>query len=191
MKKYYAVKSGKKPGIYTDWNSCKEQVHGVKGAIYKSFKSREDAEAFMDGDEKRDVPEGLIAYVDGSFRAEDASYSYGVVVIDGDSVWEDSRRFKGEMASMRNVAGEILGARVAMERALETGHDALVLHYDYAGIEHWAKGEWKCNKKGTADYKKFYDSIKDRLAVYFVKVAAHTGVEGNERADTLAKEAVF
>lgn len=65
------------------------------------------------------------------------------------------------------------------------------LCYDYAGIEHWAKGEWKCNKKGTIDYKAFYDSVKDRLAVTFVKIEAHTGVEGNERADTLAKEATF
>lgn len=190
MKKYYAVRIGRNPGIYTDWERCKEEVHGVKGAVYKSFKKREDAEAFLEAREKP-APEGLIAYVDGSFRKEDNSYSYGVVVIDGDEVWEDSRRFRDESASMRNVAGEILGARVAMERALSVGSDSLVLHYDYAGIEHWAKGEWKCNKKGTAEYKKFYDSIKDRLDVYFVKVEAHTGVEGNERADRLAKEAEF
>lgn len=192
MSKFYAVRAGKKPGIYTDWESCKSQVHGFKGAIYKSFKRREDAEAFMGAFKEEETPEGLIAYVDGSYRDEDKSYSYGVALYDeGEVIWEDSCRFQGDMASMRNVAGEILGARVAMERAIETGHDALILHYDYAGIEHWAKGEWKCNKKGTIDYKAFYDSIKDRLKVHFVKVEAHTGVEGNERADTLAKEAEF
>ena len=146
----------------------------------------------MGESKEEETPEGLIAYVDGSYRHEDKSYSYGVALYDeGEVIWEDSRRFQGEMASMRNVAGEILGTRVAMERALETGHDTLLLHYDYAGIEHWAKGEWKCNKKGTIDYKAFYDSIQGRLKVHFVKVEAHTGVEGNERADTLAKEAEF
>lgn len=42
--KYYVVWQGKKPGIYTDWDECKEQVHGVVGAQYKSFDSMQEAE---------------------------------------------------------------------------------------------------------------------------------------------------
>lgn len=193
MKKYYAVKAGKVPGIYRDWDSCKAQVHGFKGAIYKSFKTEEEALAFLGEirEEKDDAFYDVVAYVDGSYRHEDASYSYGVSMGWEGGSWEDSGRFTGEMASMRNVAGEILGATVAMKKALELGFCTMKLCYDYAGIEHWAKDEWKCNKKGTIDYKAFYDSVKDRLAVTFVKIEAHTGVEGNERADTLAKEATF
>ncbi len=33
--KYYVVWQGKKPGIYSDWDECKEQVVGVQGAQYK------------------------------------------------------------------------------------------------------------------------------------------------------------
>ena len=44
--KYYAVKQGRKPGVYETWDECKEQVDGYSGAIYKSFKSRIDAEEF-------------------------------------------------------------------------------------------------------------------------------------------------
>ena len=193
MKKYYAVKVGKAPGIYRDWDSCKAQVHGFKGAIYKSFKTEKEALAFLGEikEEKDDAPYDVVAYVDGSYRHEDKSYSYGVSMAWAGGKWEDSCRFTGDMAAMRNVAGEILGATVAMKKALELGFSTMKLCYDYAGIEHWAKGEWKCNKKGTIDYKAFYDSVKDRLAVTFVKIEAHTGVEGNERADTLAKEATF
>lgn len=193
MTKYYAVKMGKVPGIYRDWDSCKAQVHGFKGAIYKSFKTEKEALAFLGEikEEKDDASYDVVAYVDGSYRHEDKSYSYGVSMAWAGGKWEDSCRFTGDMAAMRNVAGEILGATVAMKKALELGFSTMKLCYDYAGIEHWAKGEWKCNKKGTIDYKAFYDSIKDRLKVHFVKVEAHTGVEGNERADTLAKEAEF
>ena len=43
--KYYVVWQGKQPGIYTDWDTCKEQVHGVVGAQYKSFDTLQEAEA--------------------------------------------------------------------------------------------------------------------------------------------------
>ncbi len=43
--KYYVVWQGKKPGIYSDWDKCKEQVHGVVGAQYKSFDTMAEAEA--------------------------------------------------------------------------------------------------------------------------------------------------
>ena len=37
--KYYAVKKGKVPGIYFNWNDCKAMVDGYQGAVYKSFKT--------------------------------------------------------------------------------------------------------------------------------------------------------
>lgn len=45
--KYYVVWQGKETGVFDSWESCKEQVAGFPGAIYKSFNSREQAyEAF-------------------------------------------------------------------------------------------------------------------------------------------------
>ncbi len=80
---------------------------------------------------------------------------------------------------------------VAMELAAERGVDTLYLHFDYTGIEQWAVGNWKTNKDGTRAYKKYYDSIKDRLNVVFIKVKAHSGIEYNEEADQLAKDAII
>ncbi len=44
-KKYYVVWQGNTPGIYERWEECQKQVIGVAGAQYKSFESREAAEA--------------------------------------------------------------------------------------------------------------------------------------------------
>ena len=45
--KYYVVWKGKQPGIYTSWAECQEQVIGVEGSVYKSFKTEAEArEAF-------------------------------------------------------------------------------------------------------------------------------------------------
>ena len=43
-KKYYVVWSGLTPGIYLSWDACQAQIKGVKGAVYKSFDSKEEAE---------------------------------------------------------------------------------------------------------------------------------------------------
>ena len=46
-KKFYAVKNGRKPGVYKTWAECKAQVDGFSGATYKSFLSLEEAEQFI------------------------------------------------------------------------------------------------------------------------------------------------
>ena len=43
-KKFYVVWSGLNPGIYPSWDACQAQIKGVKGAVYKSFDSKEEAE---------------------------------------------------------------------------------------------------------------------------------------------------
>ena len=48
--KYYVVWNGRQIGIYSNWDSCKLQIEGFKGAQYKSFPDRASAEqAFKDG----------------------------------------------------------------------------------------------------------------------------------------------
>ena len=91
---------------------------------------------------------------------------------------------------MNNVAGEIKGAEAAMKYALDKGFQKVIIYHDYEGIARWCLGEWKTNRKGTKDYKEFYDSIKDRLQVQFVKVAGHSGDKYNDMADELAKQAL-
>ena len=78
----------------------------------------------------------------------------------------------------------------AIRKALELGLREVSVFYDYAGIKAWASGEWKRNKKGTKEYYNYILSVKDKIDIRFVKVRGHSGVEGNEEADRLAKKAV-
>ena len=45
--KYYAVKLGYNPGIFTTWKETQEQVNGYSGAVYKSFSTIEEAEEYL------------------------------------------------------------------------------------------------------------------------------------------------
>lgn len=133
------------------------------------------------------------AYVDGSFDASQKKYgSGGVLIKNGKVIDSFSKEGKNlDSVSMRNVAGEIEASMYAMQYCVDNAYSKLVLYFDYNGIEKWCTGEWKANKKGTKNYKKFYDEISDKLEVKFVKVKAHTGIEYNEMADKLAKESIF
>ena len=47
--KFYVVWKGRKTGIFTKWNFCKQQIDGFEGAQYKSFANMEEAEIASKG----------------------------------------------------------------------------------------------------------------------------------------------
>lgn len=219
-KKYYAVQKGRSTGVFLTWADCQKQVSGFSGAVFKSFPTQAEAEAFVRGNFaaecSADADSGeagrriggsdaescrtsrnvgscsvLTAYVDGSYNVADGRFSYGMVILEGQKEITFCEAFVDKaLAGMRNVAGEIKGAEAAMCYAVEHGAHKLYIYHDYEGIARWCQGVWKANKEGTKAYKAYFDSIKDKLEVVFVKVAAHTGDHYNEMADKLAKHAL-
>ena len=195
MAKFYAVKKGKKTGIFSTWDECKEQVTGFKGAVYKSFKTLSEAEAFLERNEEKientEEVDGVYAYIDGSFDRINGIYGSGVVIVDGDKKHEYKHAENREdYAQLHNVAGELEAAKFVMWYAVDKKIKEITLFYDYQGIEAWAVGDWKANLPYTQDYVKFYNKVKTAVNVNFVKVKAHTGIELNEIVDKLAKEAI-
>lgn len=47
--RYYAVRSGRIPGVYTTWQECQSMITGFAGAQYKAFPSQEEAALFAAG----------------------------------------------------------------------------------------------------------------------------------------------
>ncbi len=197
-KKFYAVKNGYHIGIFETWEECQKEVSGYSGAEFKGFATRSDAEEYLGVNRQislfdDEIPQTktAVAYVDGSYNIETKKYGCGVVLFAGGEEITVSRAFSDpDMALMRNVAGEIEGAMAAMRYCIDNNIEEIDLYYDYAGIEKWCSGEWKTNKAGTINYKRFYDEIKKTVKVNFIKVKGHSGDKYNDMADKLAKEAV-
>lgn len=193
-KKFYAVRKGNKIGIYNTWDECKKQVSGYSGAEYKSFSSLEEANEYLSIDKKifDEDKEYIKAYVDGSYEHSLRAYGSGVVILNGEKIQEtfSVRGDDKNLVAMRNVAGEIEASKIAMKYCIDNDIKDLILYFDYEGIEKWCSGVWKANKEGTIEYKKYYDSIKNKLNVKFIKVKAHSGNKYNDLADELAKFAL-
>lgn len=204
MAKIYVVRKGRKTGMFNTWKECEEQVKGFSGADFKSFTSKSEAEKYLSGnstlnekvelvsDEKNEKNSNeIIAYVDGSYNIRTKEYGSGVVILH--KIEKKTYSIKGEdptLAEMRNVAGEIKGAEIAMQYAFEKKVAKVIIYHDYEGIEKWCTGSWKTNKIGTKKYKEFYNDISQYIKVEFIKVKAHSGDYYNEEADKLAKSAI-
>lgn len=48
MTTFYAVKKGIREGIYESWEECRAQIDNYSGAQYKKFKTRDEAQQYMD-----------------------------------------------------------------------------------------------------------------------------------------------
>ena len=202
--KYYAVKKGRKPGIYNSWEECEKQIKHFSGAKFKKFDTYDEAYSFIHGVKKTEdwnllnsISEDpslptCAAYIDGSYSQVLQQYSFGCVLLENDQIIDElyGRACEEDSVEMRNVAGELLGAVTAVQYAINNGFKILLIHYDYEGIEKWAKKEWRANKKATAAYQEFMCQAMEKIQIHFIKVKAHSGVAYNERADALAKKAL-
>lgn len=190
-KKYYAVKRGHNIGIFHTWPECYKQIKGIRGALYKSFKTKEEALQFIVGDlittsEKDD--DRYYAYVDGSYYKKRCGFGvaifYQCKLIK--ALYGTCNSFDANGRNSRQVTAELMAAMKAVQWLLDNDSNKnMVICYDYDGIEQWAKDYWKSNLPVTKNYKQFMKPYLNRLS--FKKIKAHVGIEENELADKLAK----
>lgn len=207
--KVYAVRKGRTTGIFLTWDDCRSQVEGFAGAEYKGFADPADAMAYLGVDDaagkmsgmatavqEERFPEGVRAYVDGSYDSSSGRFSCGVVMVRTDAEGNLKTRELNaayddpEAAKQRNVAGEIMGSKTAIDFCLRQGIDEVSIYHDYEGIGKWADGLWKANNPLTQGYRDYVAKARTKMKISFVKVKAHAGNKYNEMADRLAKEAL-
>lgn len=203
--KFYAVARGRRTGIFTDWPTAARQVQGYPKARYKSFFSRDEAEAFITGGNRIksspaqtpvDTSDRLIVYTDGGARGNPGPGGYGAVIAHSDGYEELS----GGYRLTTNNRMELMACIAALERLKKFSRAALHSDSSYvvnAVNKGWAKS-WKARGWKKADGKPALNpDLWDRLLalceihdVLFIKVKGHAGIELNERCDRLANKAM-
>jgi ribonuclease HI len=216
---YYAVACGRQTGIYMTWPECNEQVKNFKGASFKKFDTRQEAENFIAdyqtrresrsssivSDESTDdgfVPEYYI-YTDGACinnGRPDAAAGIGVYFGE-DNPRNISRRLDESEKQTNNVA-ELMAIKVALELLSGENRVMIVSDSQYAiscATTYGAKcaaDNWHRDIPNRDLAKQVYEMYQARREyVRLMHVMAHTGAEdihsrGNAGADRLANGSV-
>jgi ribonuclease HI len=179
--RYYAVRKGRKPGIYTNYKDCEEQVKKSPGALFKSFETRQQAEEYIHGpdiDENNKIEIWTDGYCKNNGKSG-AIASIGVFFYDRDPR-NKSERLPGKQT---NNCAELY----AVIRALEICDKSkdLIIYTDSIYVITCHNIEYP--KKNIDLVMRMNDLIKERKGkVRIEHVKGHSGVYGNEQADRLA-----
>lgn len=210
IKKFYAVRVGLVPGIYDNWEQCAVQIYGFPKAQYKSFLTEEAAQAYMRGEEipnsgaKRNgkshkkqvivapppieepMPD-IYGFVDGAYNEDNDFYGFGgYVMIEGEKYEISGSGDDADLANMKDIAGEIIGAIKILNFATEHNLKEITILYDYKGVDCWATGKWKRHLPGTVQYYEYCQEKMKSINVIFRKIVDINQIDGNEEAKKLA-----
>jgi len=113
--KYYAVRAGKTPGVYMTWKECQDQTTGFKGASYKSFTSRQDAEDFAAGRE--------VASSAGAGKGTEEKF-YGIAVGHNPGVYETWTAASEQIKDVKGPKYKKFATREEAEEFVRSGGKA-------------------------------------------------------------------
>lgn len=194
--KYYAVKHGKVPGIYTTWDECKKQVNGFSNARYKSFSTKEEALKFI-SDNISNTDNNLNTlhmsiYTDGSY----ANGKMGIGIHFPNKEFEDISQYipvssETEWKNTNNIA-ELIAIEYAISKILyidsTINHPYVTIYTDSSYcITAIIDGLYSENKSIIDRIRERIMLLKSKgIIIELHKVKGHSTCEGNNKADQLA-----
>lgn len=200
INKFYAVRNGKKKGIFNSWEETKPLVTNYADAEYTAFSTKAEANAYINGEE---VPVGVglskdavIMYTDGSYDKNDInkrSSTYAFLAIRENVIlYKENGYTPRENEGLENVSGELTAVERAVEWAVSAGYKKIIIRHDLEHDEKLASGSEQPHNKATKHYVEFIKDYREnkQVEISFEKVDAHTNDEYNDIVDKMAKEAL-
>lgn len=131
-----------------------------------------------------------IAYVDGSYNDTYCIATYGVVFMCGNKKknYSGIPTFLPAGASSSSTASEMAAVYVAARTAMEQRIKKLVINYDCEAVVDALTKPEKNPSKLVLWYRKMLKKASKHVKIKFRKVRAHSGIENNNLADSLARQ---
>lgn len=209
-KKFYAVKRGRKTGLFTVWAECAAQVKGFQGAVYKGFMTEEEARAWLGGaDARTEQPRAAaemaapsapdadyIIHTDGSCLRNPGGAGGWAAVIETTATGAVEEKSGGAPETTNNRM-ELTAALMALTAVPEGARVALYTDSQYLKnaftkfwLPAWKKRGWKKADGEPVLNQDLWVQLDAAFAarqVQFHWVKGHAGNPRNERCDVLAR----
>lgn len=209
-KKFYAVKRGRKTGLYTVWAECAAQVKGFQGAVYKGFMTENEARAWLGGaDARAEQPRAVaemaapsapdadyIIHTDGSCLRNPGGAGGWAAVIETAATGAVEEKSGGDPETTNNRM-ELTAALMALSAVPEGARVALYTDSQYLKnaftkfwLPAWKKRGWKKADGEPVLNQDLWVQLDAAFAarqVQFHWVKGHAGNPRNERCDALAR----
>ena len=209
-KKFYAVKRGRKTGLFTVWAECAAQVKGFQGAVYKGFMTEEEARAWLGGaDARTEQPRAAaemaapsapdadyIIHTDGSCLRNPGGAGGWAAVIETTATGAVEEKSGGAPETTNNRM-ELTAALMALSAVPEGARVALYTDSQYLKnaftkfwLPAWKKRGWKKANGEPVLNQDLWVQLDAAFAarqVQFHWVKGHAGNPRNERCDALAR----
>ena len=209
-KKFYAVKRGRKTGLYTVWAECAAQVKGFQGAVYKGFMTENEARAWLGGaDARAEQPRAAaemaapsapdadyIIHTDGSCLRNPGGAGGWAAVIETAATGAVEEKSGGDPETTNNRM-ELTAALMALSAVPEGARVALYTDSQYLKnaftkfwLPAWKKRGWKKADGEPVLNQDLWVQLDAAFAarqVQFHWVKGHAGNPRNERCDVLAR----
>lgn len=208
--KFYAVKKGRKTGIFTTWAECQKQVSGFPKAEFKSFISKQEADNWLkeikSSNENRRKSYSVIVYTDGGSRNHGNKKGEHVKKNDK-AAWAYLIKYQGSIISdtdgeygSTNNRMEIMALKKALldlkQRELQNEKILVVLDSKYVldaitkrWLQSWEKNGWKTSAGIGVKNKKLWMEISRLLPEFpnldYQWTKGHANDEGNNLVDEL------
>ena len=210
MGKFYAVKKGRKTGIFTTWAECQKQVSCFPKAEFKSFISKQEADDWLkeikSSNENRRKSYSVIVYTDGGSRNHGNKKGEHVKKNDK-AAWAYLIKYQGSIISdtdgeygSTNNRMEIMALKKALldlkQRELQNEKILVVLDSKYVldaitkrWLQSWEKNGWKTSAGTGVKNKELWMEISRLLPEFpnldYQWTKGHANDEGNNLVDEL------
>lgn len=216
MQYYYAVKRGRRKGVFKNLDSCMAQVKGYPEAVFKRCSSLEEAQNFIYENSISVLKQTeCTAYICGEFdpltRMYAASVEFthsktnkieNILKVFNTPENKDKTLFtirssfavsdvcENDFADLKDSCGEVMAAILAVNYALSNGYKSITLFHTLACVGAWPLNIWSADTPQSTAYKRYINSIKEQIDIQFFKISSETDRERVEKMRNEAKKAL-
>jgi len=191
----YAVKNGRKTGVFRSWSETEPLIKGFAGAKFKKFDNLTDAEEYLNSLEiitpqSNQTTNGLNLFIAGFFEPLERIYAYSFVAFDSNdnTLKEHCGIIDGnDDREGPNMVSEVQAAIEGLAYARGHQYQAVNVFYRYDGVYRWAIGDWKAKQpiaiKYCAELAKYND-----MTIRFQKAESPEELEKEAHAIVVVQE---